>query len=101
MEVITLTMNDFSVTSVSNFSFDLILPQCQLSELSQQMGDQSEYCSSMGAAVCTLLWRVSRQQHSVTSLLGGVCKCLVLKILIVSESAHSLIIQHINTGSPS
>ncbi|XP_020612538.1 heat shock factor 2-binding protein-like [Orbicella faveolata] len=45
--------------------------KCQLSELSQQMGDQSEYCSSMGAAVCTLLWRVSRQQHSVTSLLGG------------------------------
>lgn len=95
MEVITLTVNDFTVTCVSNFSkFDLILPQCQLSELSQQMGDQSEYCSSMGAAVCTLLWRVSRQQHSVTSLLGGVCKCLVLKILIVRKSAHSLIIQH-------
>ena len=45
------------------------------------MGDQSEYCSSMGAAVCTLLWRVSRQQDSVTSLLGGVCKCLVLRLI--------------------
>ena len=40
--------------------------------MNQQMGDQSEYCSSMGAAVCTLLWRVSRQQDSVASLLGGV-----------------------------
>ena len=39
------------------------------------MNDQSDYCSCMGAAVCTLLWRVSRQQESVTSLLGGVsCK---------------------------
>jgi len=45
--------------------------KCQLAEMNQQMGDQSEYCSSMGAAVCTLLWRVSRQQESVTSLLGG------------------------------
>ncbi|XP_078360462.1 heat shock factor 2-binding protein-like [Oculina patagonica] len=45
--------------------------KCQLSEINQQMGDQSEYCSSMGAAVCTLLWRVSRQQDSVMSLLGG------------------------------
>ncbi|XP_058957007.2 heat shock factor 2-binding protein-like isoform X1 [Pocillopora verrucosa] len=45
--------------------------KCQLSEASQQMNDQSDYCSCMGAAVCTLLWRVSRQQESVTSLLGG------------------------------
>ncbi|XP_029188570.2 heat shock factor 2-binding protein-like [Acropora millepora] len=45
--------------------------KCQLLETNQQMGDQSEYCSSMGAAVCTLLWRVSRQQESITSLLGG------------------------------
>ena len=40
--------------------------------MNQQMGEQSEYCSSMGAAVCTLLWRVSRQQDAVASLLGGV-----------------------------
>ncbi|PFX20171.1 Heat shock factor 2-binding protein [Stylophora pistillata] len=45
--------------------------KCQLSEASQQMSDQSDYCSSMGAAVCTLLWRVSRQQEFVTSLFGG------------------------------
>ena len=51
----------------------MLILQCQLAEMNQQMGDQSEYCSSMGAAVCTLLWRVSRQQESVTSLLGGVC----------------------------
>ena len=30
----------------------------------------------MGAAVCTLLWRVSRQQESVVSLLGGVGKTI-------------------------
>lgn len=54
--------------------------QCQLLETNQQMGDQSEYCSSMGAAVCTLLWRVSRQQESITSLLGGVCLLVSLSV---------------------
>ncbi|XP_031556716.1 heat shock factor 2-binding protein-like isoform X2 [Actinia tenebrosa] len=48
--------------------FDL---KCQLADVNQQLIDQSDYCASLGASVCTLLWRVSRQQQSVSTLLEG------------------------------
>ncbi|XP_077985936.1 heat shock factor 2-binding protein-like [Glandiceps talaboti] len=45
--------------------------QCELSELMKQLSEQSEYCASLGAAVCTLLWRVSRSEDSIKSFLVG------------------------------
>ena len=33
---------------------------------------QAEYCSSMGSACCMLLWRVSRHEECVQSILTGV-----------------------------
>ncbi|KAK7485552.1 hypothetical protein BaRGS_00023240 [Batillaria attramentaria] len=39
--------------------------------MSAQLNQQSEFCSSLGAATVTLLWRVSRSQDAVSTLLTG------------------------------
>uniref|UniRef100_UPI00398EE573 heat shock factor 2-binding protein isoform X2 n=1 Tax=Pristiophorus japonicus TaxID=55135 RepID=UPI00398EE573 len=43
----------------------------QLNETRQQLLQQAEYCTEMGAAVCTLLWGVSSNEESVQLILGG------------------------------
>ncbi|XP_041067872.1 heat shock factor 2-binding protein [Carcharodon carcharias] len=43
----------------------------QLNEARQQLLQQAEYCTEMGAAVCTLLWSVSSNEESVKFILGG------------------------------
>jgi hypothetical protein len=49
-----------------------IVFQCQLSDVRQQLTQQSEFCSSMGACACSLLWRVSRIEDNVDAILSGV-----------------------------
>jgi len=44
----------------------------RVNELTSQLTQQTEYCASMGAACATLLWRVSRRDDAVESLLSGV-----------------------------
>ena len=46
--------------------------QNQLSELNDQLSQQADYCSSLGAASCTLLWRVSQREDCIHSILSGV-----------------------------
>ncbi|XP_053162035.1 heat shock factor 2-binding protein isoform X2 [Hemicordylus capensis] len=43
----------------------------QLSEAKQQLLQQAEYCTEMGAAVCTLLWSVSSNEEAVKHILGS------------------------------
>uniref|UniRef100_A0A8D0HQ23 Heat shock transcription factor 2 binding protein n=1 Tax=Sphenodon punctatus TaxID=8508 RepID=A0A8D0HQ23_SPHPU len=43
----------------------------QWNEAKQQLLQQAEYCTEMGAAVCTLLWSVSSNEEAVKSILGG------------------------------
>ncbi|POI35084.1 hypothetical protein CIB84_001164 [Bambusicola thoracicus] len=43
-----------------------------LHEAKQQLLQQAEYCTEMGAAVCTLLWGVSNNEEAVKTILGGV-----------------------------
>ncbi|XP_009281291.2 PREDICTED: heat shock factor 2-binding protein [Aptenodytes forsteri] len=43
----------------------------QLNEAKQQLLQQAEYCTEMGAAVCTLLWGVSSSEEAVKTILGG------------------------------
>ncbi|KAM6416185.1 heat shock factor 2-binding protein isoform 2-T2 [Pluvialis apricaria] len=43
----------------------------QLNEAKQQLLQQAEYCTEMGAAVCTLLWGVSSNEEAVKAILGG------------------------------
>ncbi|XP_041901760.1 heat shock factor 2-binding protein-like isoform X6 [Corvus kubaryi] len=43
----------------------------QLNEAKQQLLQQAEYCTEMGAAVCTLLWGVSSNEEAVKSILGA------------------------------
>ncbi|ESP04797.1 hypothetical protein LOTGIDRAFT_229909 [Lottia gigantea] len=45
--------------------------RCDLQDLSQQLSQQSDYCSSLGAACCTLLWRVSRKEEGIEAILTG------------------------------
>ncbi|KAK3098454.1 hypothetical protein FSP39_019603 [Pinctada imbricata] len=45
--------------------------QYDVQELTTQLTQQSEYCSSLGSACCTLLWRVSRVEDSIKSILVG------------------------------
>ena len=46
--------------------------RCELQETGQQMSRQSEYCATLGATCCTLLWRVSRCEDSIQTILAGV-----------------------------
>ena len=46
--------------------------QCEVSALQEQLSQQADYCAAMGAACCTLLWRVSRQEDCIQSILTGV-----------------------------
>ncbi|XP_044606697.1 heat shock factor 2-binding protein isoform X4 [Equus asinus] len=48
----------------------LVLRQ-QLNEAKQQLLQQAEYCTEMGAAACTLLWGVSSSEEVVKAILGG------------------------------
>ncbi|XP_032721118.1 heat shock factor 2-binding protein isoform X1 [Lontra canadensis] len=43
----------------------------QLDEARQQLLQQAEYCTEMGAAACTLLWGVSSSEDVVKAILGG------------------------------
>ncbi|XP_004594215.2 heat shock factor 2-binding protein [Ochotona princeps] len=43
----------------------------QLDEAKQQLLQQAEYCTEMGAAACTLLWGVSGSAEVVQAILGG------------------------------
>ncbi|KAM5281372.1 heat shock factor 2-binding protein [Ctenodactylus gundi] len=45
--------------------------QQQLKEVQQQLLQQADYCTELGAAVCTLLWGVSSSEEVVKALLGG------------------------------
>jgi hypothetical protein len=45
--------------------------KCEVNDLQQQLSQQADYCTSMGAACCTLLWRVSRQEECIHSILSG------------------------------
>ncbi len=50
--------------------------QCETVELSTQLSQQADYCSSLGSVCCTLLWRVSRQEDCIHSILSGVSECM-------------------------
>ncbi|XP_033624069.1 heat shock factor 2-binding protein isoform X8 [Fukomys damarensis] len=43
----------------------------QLNEAKQQLLQQAEYCTEMGAAACTLLWGVTSSEEVVRAILGG------------------------------
>ncbi|XP_067401423.1 heat shock factor 2-binding protein isoform X5 [Emydura macquarii macquarii] len=43
----------------------------QLNEARQQLLQQAEYCTEMGATVCTLLWGVSSSEEAVKNILAG------------------------------
>ncbi|XP_072045657.1 heat shock factor 2-binding protein-like [Amphiura filiformis] len=50
---------------------EMLSLKADLSAAHQQLSQQSEYCAKMGAACCTLLWRVSQQQDTIAPLLVG------------------------------
>lgn len=43
----------------------------ELVAATHQLAQQAEYCSTMGASCSTLLWRVSKHEESIHSLLSG------------------------------
>ncbi|XP_071094675.1 heat shock factor 2-binding protein-like [Haliotis cracherodii] len=45
--------------------------RCEVQELTEQLSQQSDFSSSLGISCCTLLWRVSRSQDTVQTLLSG------------------------------
>jgi len=45
---------------------------CELQEVNGQLNQQSDFCATMGAACCTLLWRVTRCEDSIPTILVGV-----------------------------
>lgn len=58
-------------------SFGLFLQECLRAQhdvklLTEQLTQQSDYCSSLGSACCSLLWWVSRQEECIQAILAGV-----------------------------
>uniref|UniRef100_UPI00358EA2E4 heat shock factor 2-binding protein-like n=1 Tax=Myxine glutinosa TaxID=7769 RepID=UPI00358EA2E4 len=43
----------------------------KVAETRQHLAHQAEYCTALGAAICTLLWRVSRSEDTVQIILNG------------------------------
>ncbi|KAL5003962.1 hypothetical protein ScPMuIL_017418 [Solemya velum] len=58
--------NDCQLEKESNLKL-----RCEIQQLSEQLVQQSDYCSTLGAVSCTLLWRVSRCEDSIQSILIG------------------------------
>ena len=46
--------------------------QKEVSQLWEQLNQQSDFSSSLGAATATLLWKVSRMEENIVPLLGAV-----------------------------
>ncbi|KAJ8040921.1 Heat shock factor 2-binding protein [Holothuria leucospilota] len=74
-----LTTRKFCVLELMYLSFFFILfhsqnklkTQAEMTEMSNQLSLQSEYCASMGAVCCTLLWKASQQEDIIPHLLAG------------------------------
>lgn len=45
--------------------------QIDLQDLTDQLCDQSEFCSGLGSTLATVLWKVSRQEEAVFSIVKG------------------------------
>lgn len=60
--------------------------------LTQQLSQQSEYCSGLGAACCTLLWRVSRNEDTIQSILIG--SKIEEFLTLVSNTLNSYVITY-------
>ncbi|XP_055135817.1 heat shock factor 2-binding protein isoform X8 [Symphalangus syndactylus] len=56
----------------------------QVNEVKQQLLQQAEYCTEMGAAACTLLWGVSSSEEVVKAILGGVSMDKALKFFSIT-----------------
>ncbi|XP_020747188.1 heat shock factor 2-binding protein isoform X2 [Odocoileus virginianus] len=63
-------LESMQVDSVREKKEKLALRQ-QLNEAKQQLLQQAEYCTEMGAAACTILWGVSSSEEVVKAILGG------------------------------
>uniref|UniRef100_A0A8C4Q982 Heat shock transcription factor 2 binding protein n=1 Tax=Eptatretus burgeri TaxID=7764 RepID=A0A8C4Q982_EPTBU len=50
---------------------DKLILRKKVAETRQHLAHQAEYCTAFGAAACTLLWRVSRSEDTVQTILNG------------------------------
>lgn len=56
----------------------------QLWESREQLQQQAEFCTGLGAASCTLLWSASRREDAVRDILADVSEHLFIRILTQS-----------------
>ncbi|XP_069126206.1 heat shock factor 2-binding protein-like isoform X1 [Argopecten irradians] len=86
------TRCELAVTDCQKEKQDNVQLRCEVRVLSEQLTQQSDYCSSLGASCCTLLWRVSRCEESIQSILVGTkvdeFLCLVASTLQSYVSAY-------------
>jgi len=69
-----------------------------VNELTRQLAQQTEYCASMGAACATLLWRVSRRDDAVESLLSGVSTSAFHTWGAIGEATGGMNPQYVGSG---
>lgn len=63
----------------------------QLNEAKQQLLQQAEYCTQMGAVTCTLLWGVSSSEEVVKTILGGVSCLALLNVPVTRRGSVSAV----------
>eukprot|EP00794_Sanderia_malayensis_P014017 gene14016-15475_t len=65
-----------------------------LNELNEINSQQSEYCSRMGAASCSLLWRTSQKDACVETLVAGTQIDEFLQLVCHTLESYALTISH-------
>ncbi|GFO31797.1 heat shock factor 2-binding protein-like [Plakobranchus ocellatus] len=82
------TQAETAVTDVQREKRERLELRVDVQELTSQLSQQSEFCSSLGAACCTLLWRVSRQEETIHDIVTGARSVEFLELVSTSVQSY-------------
>ncbi|KAK3800812.1 hypothetical protein RRG08_012844 [Elysia crispata] len=82
------TQAETAVTDVQREKKGQLELRVDVQELTNQLSQQSEFCSSLGAACCTLLWRVSRQEETIQDIVSGTRSVEFLELVSTSVQSY-------------
>ncbi|RUS70799.1 hypothetical protein EGW08_021434, partial [Elysia chlorotica] len=82
------TQAETAVTDVQREKKDQLELRVDVQELTNQLSQQSEFCSSLGASCCTLLWRVSRQEDTIHDIVTGTRSAEFLELVSTSVESY-------------
>ncbi|KAK6970324.1 heat shock factor 2-binding protein [Biomphalaria glabrata] len=79
---------DLAVKDVQKEKQEQVHLRSELKELTDKLSEQSEFCCSLGAACCTLLWKISRQESAIETLVSGCKNSEFLKLTCIAVQGY-------------